>query len=92
MKSRITIDLDYDNQPVIKIEYCPSEDVRDKMVAKFLETFGATSWLCSFIPFDTDIKSNGDKLKTSLLRPIKPHELHGTASGIKNVINAETKN
>lgn len=37
MKSRITIDVDYNNQPVVKIEYNSSEDVRDTLVKRFLE-------------------------------------------------------
>lgn len=47
MKSRITIDVDEDNQPIIKIEYNESEDVRDKLVKRFMEKFGG-SWLANF--------------------------------------------
>lgn len=47
MKSRITIDLDSDNRPVIQIVHINSEDVRDKMVARFLETFSGSP-LCRF--------------------------------------------
>lgn len=43
MRSKIMIDLDHDNQPIIKIDYYASEDVRDKMVKRFLETFGESS-------------------------------------------------
>jgi hypothetical protein len=48
MKSRISIDVDYDNQPIIKIEYSESEDVRDKLVKKFLESFGSDSCWARF--------------------------------------------
>lgn len=48
MKSRISIDLDEDNSPIIKIEYCGSEDVRDKMVKRFLEGFGGGSLIARF--------------------------------------------
>jgi hypothetical protein len=41
MKSKIQIDIDHDNQPIIRIDYIQSEDVRDKMVKRFLETFGS---------------------------------------------------
>ena len=44
MESRISIDVDYYNQPVIKIEYRESNDVRDTLVKKFLETFGGCCW------------------------------------------------
>lgn len=43
MKSKITIDVAEDNQPIIKIEYNESEDVRDKLVKRFLEAFGGES-------------------------------------------------
>ena len=43
MNSRITIDVNDQNQPIIKVDYKPSEDVRDKLVKKFLEGFGYNS-------------------------------------------------
>lgn len=75
MKSKITIDLDFDNQPVIKIDYQHSEDVRDKMVKRFLETFGYTSaW--AKITFE-ESPSDGSKGDTSVsrLRPIPENEI-----------------
>lgn len=48
MESRISIDLDTDNQPIIKIDYKPSDDVRDKMVKRFMETFGGNSVFATF--------------------------------------------
>jgi len=73
MKSRISIDVDEDNQPVIKIEYSPSEDVRDKLVKKFLETFGsASAWARTsylHVP-DAPVLNN-----TMLIRPIPSYEM-----------------
>ena len=43
MKSKITIDVDQDNQPIIKVEYSESDDVRDKLVKRFIENFGHNS-------------------------------------------------
>lgn len=44
MKSRITIDFDFENnQPVIEINYQSSDDVRDKLVNGFLERLGYDS-------------------------------------------------
>lgn len=51
MKSRISIDLDFENKPIIKIEYRQSEDVRDSLVKRFLETFASQSSWCK-IKFD----------------------------------------
>ncbi len=70
MKSKISIDVDYDNQPIIKIEYLPSEDVRDKLVKKFLETFGADSVFCTHI-FEHELP---DGYKRTIIRPISPFE------------------
>lgn len=46
MKSRITIEVDFDNgnQPVIEILQCTSDDVRDKLVQSFTQQFGGSSW------------------------------------------------
>lgn len=65
MKSRITIDVDHDNQPIIKIEYSHSEDVRDKLVKKFLESFGSQSTFANF--FYTGV---GDPNHEAKIRPI----------------------
>lgn len=48
MKSKLSIDLDEDNQPIIEIIWRESDDVRDKMVKKFLESFGDRSTLAQF--------------------------------------------
>lgn len=79
MKSKITIDVDHDNQPVIKIEYVTSEDVRDKLVKKFLETFGGSSCWAEFY-FVNDAQNmshavHGQNNSTALVRPITIHEL-----------------
>lgn len=69
MRSRITIDLDPFNRPVIQVEYSPSEDVRDKLVKRFLEGFAHESVWCR-ATFDL-IKNDGTLL---LIRPIPPNE------------------
>jgi hypothetical protein len=71
MKSRITIDLDYDNQPIITIEYQASEDVRDKMVGRFLGQFGGDSSWAHF-----NFESHGDKGNSvAKIRPISAYNL-----------------
>jgi hypothetical protein len=49
MKSRITIDVDFDNQhlPVIKIQSEFSHDVRDNLLKSFLHSFRHTSRWCT---------------------------------------------
>lgn len=43
MNSRISIDVNEDNQPVIMIDYVDSADVRDKLVRRFMQGFGEES-------------------------------------------------
>lgn len=70
MNSRISIDVDHDNQPVIKIEYKDSDDVRDKLVKKFLETFGSASrWVSANWWPSTPINT------TVVMRPVPPNEI-----------------
>ena len=51
MISKINFDLSEDNSPVIVAEIRMSDDVRDKIAKRFLETFAYESNLCwvSFI-------------------------------------------
>lgn len=72
MKSTIRIDVDHDNQPVIRIEYFPSEDVRDTLVKKFLETFGGSCWARFFFRQSNDPQPVNT---TAYLRPICAFDL-----------------
>lgn len=69
MKSKIMIDVDYDNQPIIKIEYQESEDVRDKLVKRFMEAFGGKSTFANFWFLSDEISNSKAKI-----RPIGPDE------------------
>lgn len=70
MKSRITIDVDVDNQPVIKIDYTYSDDVRDTLVKKFIESFGHESQearvIWEIVPNEID--------QRLIVRPVSPEE------------------
>ena len=48
MKSRITIEVDFENnnRPVIQIIHKKSDDVRDNLLSAFLEQFGGQSSWC----------------------------------------------
>lgn len=77
MKSRIQIDIDHDNQPIIKIEYSPSGDVRDTMVKRFLETFGSNSCFAQFRYVD---QNHGEVLNSvAIIRPISQAEFEEEA-------------
>ncbi len=70
MNSRITIDLDAVNNPVIKIEYKHSDDVRDKMVKKFLEGFGGNSSWARFV-----YVNSAETASTAIIEPITWEQL-----------------
>lgn len=83
MKSKITIEIDHDNQPIIVIEYLPSLDVRDTLVKRFLETFGGKSEYASFRFVYTPASFEGSKAR---VRPIAPREMEGAAQNIIEVM------
>lgn len=86
MKSKIIIDIDYDNQPIIRINYEESEDVRDGLVKRFLETFGHESSYASF-----RFVYNGDNSLNAYarLRPIKPEDMGDVAKTIMDEISGK---
>lgn len=71
MKSRISIDVDFDNQnqPVIRLIYQYSDDTRDKLVCKFLQDFGGDS---SWARISYEAIPDGLRV---ILTPVKPEEL-----------------
>ena len=76
MKSKITIDLAEDNQPIIKVDYVYSEDVRDKMVKRFLERFGGASCWARFRYTTSYAESEyGGTSRTAEIKPIPPEDL-----------------
>lgn len=46
MKSRITIEVDFENSntPIIQIYYKQSDDIRDNLIHSFLQSFCGSSW------------------------------------------------
>ena|SRR5687768_1755303 len=80
MKSKITIDLAEDNQPIIQINYVPSEDVRDKMVKRFLETFGHSS-VWSRVTF-----TPGTDITIATIRPIPFDDIFHNVQDMKSLI------
>jgi hypothetical protein len=72
MKSRITIEIDHDNQPIIKINYEPSGDVRDALVKRFMESFGGASCWATFLFDNAGYEANN---RVATIRPIHPTEL-----------------
>lgn len=83
MKSRITIDVDYSNQPVIKIEWVQSEDVRDKLVKRFLEAFGSESILARFY-YTNSLDSSNSRAEISPIGPFEYKEHYEIIPRIEN--------
>lgn len=82
MKSRITVEIDYDNnnQPIIQILARNSEDIRDGLIKSFYQTLGGSSW-CKIL-FRQDelgmIGSDGqyhDGFKRIFITPIPDRDL-----------------
>lgn len=73
MKSRITIEVDFENrnQPYILIQKDNSDDVRDKLLSHFTQQFGGSSW-CQ-IRWQEPISANGANLIR--ITPIPPNKL-----------------
>lgn len=74
MKSRISIDVDLNNQPIIKIEYSPSEDVRDKLVKNFLQGFGSESRWAQFY-YTPELSDEKHANSTAILKPYSIFEM-----------------
>lgn len=90
MKSKISIDLDYQNNPIIKIEYIESADVRDKMVKRFLEGFRSESCWALF-KYDSSFESTGlsdwdSKATLAVIKPIHPSNIEQEVSKMKEVL------
>lgn len=83
MKSRITVEVDYDNnnQPVIQILSRNSDDVRDGLIKAFYQKLGSSSW-CK-IEFKQDIQDSTmvteggffEGFKRILITPIQEKDL-----------------
>lgn len=72
MKSRITIEVDFDNgnQPVIQILQClNSSDVRDRLIKNFTEQLGGSSW-CQI-----KWRDGLEEFSRIVISPISPTEL-----------------
>lgn len=86
MKSKITIEIDHDNQPIIKIDYEPSPDVRDSLVKRFLETFEGKSCYCTFYFIDIPSQATGSLAR---IRPIKPDDMKDVAKTMLDIVSGK---
>lgn len=75
MKSRITIEVDYDNdrKPAIRILQFKSDDVRDNLIQDFLQQLGHSSNWLKILFSSYPLTENGGQRIT--IRPISPEQL-----------------
>lgn len=85
MKSRITVEVDFDNgnQPVLQILSHHSNDVRDRLLSVFLQSLAHTSrWATvQYVGSYDDHASNSQEIGTSgnahrwIIKPVPPEQL-----------------
>lgn len=68
MKSKVTFDLSWNNEPVIKATIDHSEDVRDKIASRFKEGFEHSSNL-AIVTFHGEQIGGGEMLQVLPLSP-----------------------
>lgn len=76
MKSRITIEIDFDNQrkPVIQILSRQSDDIRDKMVSDFLQLLGHESTTCNIkYVGESNLGDDRESFKRWIISPVEPN-------------------
>lgn len=82
MKSRITIEVDFENgnQPTIQILSKGSDDVRDKLIQSFYEKLGSSSW-CKIVyaQHHFDRANPENDFKRVFITPIRESELQKEA-------------
>lgn len=81
MKSSIKIDFDENGQPIIKVDIVKTEDVRDKLLQRFVEKLGYQSSYCKidFLHGSTLEHEKENTIKTFIITPVTPDKLgeHG---------------
>lgn len=87
MKSKITIDVNWANEPVIKIQYVESEDLRDKMVKRYLERLGHKSEWCE-VTFEP---TYGESSSIAIIQTITPPDLPRAMQWMRQVCDTKEK-
>lgn len=83
MKSRITVEIDYDNnnQPIIQILSRNSDDVRDGLIKSFYQSLQGSSWckivFKQYVPDETMVTVGGyvEGFKRIFISPIPEDNL-----------------
>lgn len=90
MTSRITIEVDFDNnnQPILQIISRQSDDVRDKLIQSFLRNLRGISRWCN-ITCDGSYGDETDKFQRWIISPLTPDQF--LVEGEQMVFTANTQ-
>lgn len=83
MKSKIRIELDNDNSPIIQVDYHPTDDVRDKLVKRFIEGFDNS--ILARVIFDFQDRGSPEAISFKI-KPIPSNELQNTKELIEEIL------
>jgi hypothetical protein len=88
MKSRITIEVDFDNQnsPCIQLLSVHSDDVRDKLLKNFTQSLGGESMWCKIVC--SGVGSDNGQWK---ITPITPRQLNDEWKVMQLATNPQVK-
>lgn len=90
MNSRITIEVDFDNNndPVIQIVSRETDDIRDKLIRNFIEKLGTESNWCriSLVRIGNQ-EATGDRANTWHIRPVPTSELEENMSEMNAILH-----
>lgn len=94
MKSRITIEVDFENGnlPVIQILRKDSDDVRDKLISSFLQSFQHSSrWIK--IEYGGEFTQHGEEgdVHKWILKPLSPTELTNEIKLMESLLSTTKK-
>lgn len=94
MKSRITIEIDYENgnQPVIQILRKKSDDVRDGLIQSFIQALGDSSNFCIIECVQSHYPNHvfdDDAFQRYHIRPVHYSQLEELKGSIDNLLNPQ---
>lgn len=84
MLSKITIEVEETGVPYLSIKFVPSDDVRDKLIERYLARFQKESSYAQFYIY----RSNPDGSKQAVLNPLTISELSQCALHIQRLIES----
>lgn len=93
MLSRITIEVDFENgnMPVIQIMQQHSDDVRDALLASFLQSLGHTSrW--ATLEYQNHIDDKNGFRHRWLIRPVKLDQLEAESKLMAALVKSTSEN